>query len=54
MMGSGRLEVFCIDVKWDGRVGFVDLGEDFCEAVVFLDEFIQGEDTIVEVVGMAG
>ena len=32
----------------------MDFGEDFCEVVVFLDEFIQGEDTIVEVVGMAG
>lgn len=50
-MGSGRLEVFCIDGKWDGRVGFVDLGEDFNKAMVFLDEFIQGEDSVVEVVG---
>lgn len=51
-MGSGRLEVFCIDGEWDGSVCFVDLCEDFNEAVVFFDEFVQGEDAIVEVVGL--
>lgn len=51
-MGSGRLEVFCIDGEGDGRVCFVDLCEDFNKAVIFLDESVQGEDTVVEIVGM--
>lgn len=44
------LEVFCIDGEWDVGVGVVDLGEDFKEAVVFFDEFVQFKDTFVEVV----
>lgn len=52
-MGSGRLEVFCIDGEGDGRVGFVDFCEDFDKAVVFFDEFVQGEDSVVEVVRLA-
>lgn len=31
----------------------MDFGEDFDEAMVFLDEFVQGEDSVVKVVRLA-